>query len=162
MLQRSDPMGLSDELARLHELHQKGALTNDEYTVAKAAVIRDEQVGMRGVPTEKDVQQWSVLLHLSQLLVYVLPPFGLVVPFVIWQYQKTEMPEIDEHGKVVANWILSALIYTVGSAILCVLVIGIPLLLAVIVLSVVYPVIGAVKASSGKVWRYPLSIDFFQ
>ena len=48
-----------------------------------------------------------------------------------------------------------------ASALLCVVLIGIPLLLAVLVLSIVYPVIGAIKASGGRVWRYPFSINFF-
>lgn len=162
MLVRDEAMGISDELERLYELHQRGAISDDEYTVAKAAVIRGERPEGATGPTEQDVQQWAVLLHLSQLLAYVIPPIGLVVPFVIWQYKKIDMPEIDAHGKVVANWILSALIYSAASGILCVILIGVPLLLAVLVLSIVYPVIGAVKASRGVVWRYPLSINFFE
>jgi uncharacterized Tic20 family protein len=154
-------MGLSDELERLHELHERGALSDDEYTVAKAAVIRRENPEMAEV-TAEDVSQWAILLHLSQLLVYFLPPFGLVAPFVIWQYKKNEMPEIDEHGKVVANWLLSAMIYLVASTVLCLLVIGVVPLVVVIILSIVYPVIGAVKASHGQVWRYPLTIDFIK
>jgi hypothetical protein len=35
-------MGLSDEIERLHELHERGALSDDEFTVAKAAVIRGD------------------------------------------------------------------------------------------------------------------------
>jgi hypothetical protein len=108
------------------------------------------------------VSQWAILLHLSQFLVYFLPPFGLVAPFVIWQYKKHEMPEIDDHGKVVANWVLSATVYLIASIVLCLVVIGVPLLLTVIILSIVYPVIGAVKAARGQVWRYPLSIDFIK
>jgi uncharacterized protein len=162
MLVREEAMGLSDELERLHELHERGALSDDEYTVAKAAVIRAERAEGGNAPTEQDVQQWSILLHLSQLLAYVIPPVGLAIPLVIWQYKKYEMPEIDSHGKIVANWIVSALIYTVVSGILCAVLIGIPFLLAVLVLSIVYPIIGAVKASHGEVWRYPLSINFFE
>jgi uncharacterized protein len=161
MLVRAEAIGLSDELERLHELHERGALSDDEYTVAKAAVIRRENPEMAEV-TAEDVSQWAILLHLSQLLVYFLPPFGLVAPFVIWQYKKNEMPEIDDHGKMVANWVLSAMIYLVASTVLCLLVIGVVPLVVVIVLSIVYPVIGAVKASHGQVWRYPLTIDFIK
>ena len=32
-------MSISEELARLHELHQRGALTDDEYTRAKGTLI---------------------------------------------------------------------------------------------------------------------------
>jgi uncharacterized protein len=161
MLVRGETMGLSDELEHLHELHERGALSDDEYTVAKAAVIRRENPEISTVTTE-DVSQWAVLLHLSQFLAYFLPPFGLIAPFVIWQYKKNEMPEIDEHGKVVANWVLSAMLYFVASTALCVIVIGVVPLLGVIILSIVYPVIGAVKASHGEAWRYPLTIDFIK
>ena len=81
---------------------------DDEYTVAKAAVIRGERSERGSGPTEQDVQQWAVLLHLSQLLAYVLPPIGLAIPLVIWQYKKIDMPEIESHGKIVTNWILCA------------------------------------------------------
>jgi uncharacterized Tic20 family protein len=161
MLARSDAMGLSEEIERLHELHERGALSDDEYTVAKASVIRGERSEAVEF-TDDDVSQWAILLHLSQFLVYFLPPFGLVAPFVIWQYKKHDMPEIDHHGKMVVNWVLSAMVYLAASIILCIVVIGVPLLLAVLVLSIVYPVIGAIKASNGQVWRYPLSIDFIK
>jgi uncharacterized protein len=155
-------MNLSDELDRLCRLHQQGGLTDDEFTVAKAAVIRDEHALMASLASDRDVAHWAILLHLSQLLVYVVPPFGLVAPFVIWQFKKEDMPAIDEHGRNVANWVLSALIYTVAAALLCVVVVGVPLLFALLAASVVFPIIGAFKASSGRAWRYPLSINFFR
>lgn len=161
MLVRTDAMGLCEEIERLHELHERGALSDDEYTVAKAAVIRNESPEVARV-TEKDVEQWAVMLHLSQLLTYCLPPIGLIAPFVIWQYKKNEMPEIDEHGKMVANWVLSSMVYLLASVILCIVVIGVPLLLLVLSLSVIYPVIGAIKASHGQLWRYPLTINFIK
>jgi uncharacterized Tic20 family protein len=41
------------------------------------------------------------------------------------------------------------------------LIIGIPLLVAVAVLSIVFPIVAAIKASNGEVWKYPLTIRFF-
>jgi phage shock protein C len=35
-------MTLTEELSRLHELHGKGALTDDEYTRAKTRLINDD------------------------------------------------------------------------------------------------------------------------
>jgi uncharacterized Tic20 family protein len=46
--------------------------------------------------------------------------------------------------------------------ILILAIIGIPLLIALMVLMVVFPIIGAVKANDGKVWKYPLSIPFLK
>ena len=39
--------------------------------------------------------------------------------------------------------------------------VGFPLLGILGVLSIVFPIIGAVKANEGTVWTYPLSIKFF-
>ena len=49
---------------------------------------------------------------------------------------------------------------TYDPEVLSLVVIGIPLLLAVLVLTIVFPIIGGVKANNGELWRYPLSIQF--
>ena len=38
-------MAMSDELAKLQELHQRGALTDDEFARAKARVLGDRAAG---------------------------------------------------------------------------------------------------------------------
>jgi uncharacterized Tic20 family protein len=111
---------------------------------------------------QQDVRTWSMLLHLAQLSGFVVPFGSIVVPIIIWQIKKAELPEIDAHGKVVVNWIISGIIYAVVSALLCIVVIGIPMLLALIVLHIVFPIIGGVKASNGELWKYPLSIAFLK
>jgi uncharacterized protein len=113
-------------------------------------------------PTEQQTRQWAMFLHLSQLAGYIVPIAGLVVPIIIWQVKKTEMPGLDPHGKVVTNWIISGLIYAAVSALLLIVIIGLPLLIALAVIGVIFPVIGGIKASNGEVWQYPLSIRFLQ
>lgn len=102
-----------------------------------------------------------MILHLSQFAGYVIPLAGLVVPIIIWQVQKENMPDLDIHGRIVTNWIISEIIYGVIFAILCFVLIGIPLLIVLGVLSVAFPIIGALKANQGQTWKYPLSIAFF-
>jgi len=41
-------------------------------------------------------------------------------------------------------------------------IIGIPLLLLLCLVGVIFPIIGGIKASDGQVWKYPLSITFFR
>ncbi|MEW6736914.1 MAG: DUF4870 domain-containing protein [Acidobacteriota bacterium] len=106
--------------------------------------------------------QWAMILHISQLAGFILPVIGLAAPIVIWQLKKDEMPGLDLHGKIVANWIISALIYTSISAILVIVLIGIPLLIALGVIGTIFPIIGAIKANNGEVWKYPLSIKFLK
>ena len=110
---------------------------------------------------DKNTQQWAMLLHLSQFAGYVIPLAGLVVPIIIWQVQKEDMPELDIHGRIVTNWIISEVIYGVIFAILCLVLIGIPLLMVLCVLSVAFPIVGALKANQGRAWKYPFSFSIF-
>ncbi|MGK7896812.1 MAG: DUF4870 domain-containing protein [Xenococcus sp. (in: cyanobacteria)] len=110
---------------------------------------------------DKETRQWAMLLHLSQLAGLLVPLAGLIIPILIWQLKKEEMPELDVHGKIVVNWIISGLIYSVICFILVFLVIGIFLLIPLSIIAIVFPIIGAIKANEGRAWKYPLSISFF-
>ena len=111
---------------------------------------------------ERKTREWAMFLHLSVLLGSLAPAIGLVVPIVLWQMKKDEMPLIDVHGKIVMNWIISFLIYAVISLILFIVIIGIPMLIALGIVSFVFPIIGGIKANNGEVWKYPLSIQFLK
>jgi len=105
-------------------------------------------------------KQWAMLLHFSLLAGFVVPVAGLVVPILIWQLKKTEFPELDAHGKIVVNWLISAVIYGVACFALYFIFIGKPLALVLAVLCVIFPIIGGIKANNGELWKYPLSIRF--
>lgn len=111
-------MSIADELAKLQQLHQTGALSDQEYEKAKAALLNGQSV--KDIPVTRDnltrnttstveqqTRQWAMFLHFSILAGFLFPLAGLVAPIVIWQLKKTELPGIDVHGKVVVNWILS-------------------------------------------------------
>jgi len=106
--------------------------------------------------------QWAMLLHLSQLAGYVVPFAGLVVPIVLWQIKKNDIPIIDVHGKIVVNWIISALIYGAGAFLLTFVLIGIPILIAIAIVGIVFPIIGGIKAMNGEVWSYPMSLKLIK
>ena len=57
---------------------------------------------------------------------------------------------------------LSWIIYAIISMLLVCVIIGIPLLLILAVLWVIFPIIGGLKANNGEVWPYPLSIRFLK
>jgi len=109
---------------------------------------------------DQETRQWAMLLHLSQLAGFVIPFGGLILPILIWQLKKEDMPELDIHGKVVANWIISETIYTIVSIVLAFVVVGIFLLIPLSIIAIVFPIMGAVKANEGQIWKYPLSISF--
>jgi uncharacterized Tic20 family protein len=153
-------MNIADDLERLHELHKAGAINDDEYALAKARVIRGPSVAKGPIDPEQQTRQWALLLHFSLLAGLIVPLAGLIVPIVIWQVKKNELPGIDRHGRVVVNWIISHILYALVFALLAFLIVGIPLLIALAVVSIVFPIVGGIKASNGEVWKYPLSITF--
>ncbi|MDT8409145.1 MAG: DUF4870 domain-containing protein [Wenzhouxiangellaceae bacterium] len=108
----------------------------------------------------KQARLWATLLHLSLLAGFVVPVVGLVVPFVIYILKKDEFPSLEPHFNVIVNWILSLLVYGVISAVLVLVAIGLLLLWLLVLLALVFPIIGAIKANDGEVWAYPLSIPF--
>ena len=42
------------------------------------------------------------------------------------------------------------------------MVIGIPLLMALCAIAIIFPIIGGIKANDGILWKYPLSIPFLE
>jgi len=96
-----------------------------------------------------------VFIHLGIFAGYVIPVAGLVLPLVLWLVNR-EKPGVDLHGKEVMNWIIFVLI--AGIACLPLAFCGIGLVLAVVLslAVVVCAIIGAVKASNGELFRYPM------
>ena len=109
-----------------------------------------------------DQKQMGLFLHLSQLLNFVVPLAGVAVPIVLWQTQKDKMPALDAHGKMAVNWMISSTIYFVVSLVLSLILIGIPALIAVVVMGIAFPIIGGIKANNGEFWEYPLTIKFLK
>lgn len=110
---------------------------------------------------DQETRQWATFLHLSSLAGVLVPGAGFVLPIVLWQLKKNELPGIDAHGKVVTNWIASSLIYGAICGMLVFVLVGLPLLGILAVLGLIFPIIGAIKANNGELWTYPLSIRFF-
>ena len=158
-------MGIAEEIEKLNKLRQDGTLSEDEFRKAKESILSQDQPApghFYETPgrSSLDVNVWSMYIHLSQFCAYIVPVLGLVVPIVLWQMKKDESEIIDKHGKIVLNWILSAFIYGIVCGLLCLVIIGFLLLPVLAVLVIVFPIIGGIKANSGEVWPYPLSINF--
>jgi uncharacterized protein len=158
-------MNIADELRKLQQLRESGSISDDEFAQAKARLL-SKPAGplddLFGTTAEVQTQRWAMFLHLSQLLNFVFPPAGVVVPIVIWQMKKDDLPPLDEHGKIVVDWFISALLYGVLCTILAFVVVGIPMAMVLAALIVIFPIVGGIKANSGEVWNYPLSISFFK
>ena len=112
-------------------------------------------------PWDMDQKTFLLLMHLSQLANFVIPLGGVILPLVMWATNKDESSEIDRHGKVILNWIFSAIIYSFVCWLLIFILVGFILLPILALLDIAFVIIGAIKANEGQLWHYPLSIKFF-
>ncbi|MBC8205742.1 MAG: DUF4870 domain-containing protein [Kiritimatiellales bacterium] len=153
-------MSLADDIQKLSDLKQSGALSEQEYEQAKQSLLAQHR------PAEPlmvlDANTWGALIHLSQFCTYLLPLAGIIVPFILWQIKKDESAIIDRHGKIVMNWLFTEFILLIIAGILCFALIGFPLILLISIAGIIFPVIGAIKAGNGEIWPYPCSIRFFK
>ncbi len=157
-------MNIINEIERLNNLREKNAISDEEFLTIKKLLlekntIEDEKIIKKELSDEK---LWCSFIHLSQLCSFIFPMLGYVIPIVLWQLKKDKSELIDLNGRIVTNWILSKFIYYCVAVFLCIFIVGIPLILGLAVLAIVFPIIGAVKISSGESWRYPLSITFIK
>ena len=163
---------ISEEIERLIGLRNSGALSEEEFQRAKSRVLEvgtaqpqsDGRAFFHGtVRTDLifglEPRIWCTLMHAAQLLTWT--GVGIVAPFVMWLISKDTSREANRHGLVILNWMLSSLVYGVISGLACFLVIGIPMLVVLVGLNIVFPIMGALQASGGKLWKYPLTINFF-
>ena len=146
-----------DELEKLNDLRQRGVISEEEFQQEKEKILNHNPAKI--LPST-DANQYCMFIHLSQFL-GIFTGIGIIVPVILWLIKKDESPVIDNNGKIVINWILSLLIYAACAGILCIIVIGIPLLIALAVCDFIFIILGSIKASSGVLWKYPLSIEFF-
>jgi uncharacterized Tic20 family protein len=106
-----------------------------------------------------DIRTWCVLCHAAALLGLFFHFLGHILgPLIVWLVKRGDSPEVDAHGKESLNFQISMLIYDAIAAILCIVLIGIPILIALWVLNTVLVIIASIQASEGKFYRYPITI----
>ena len=107
--------------------------------------------------------QLLVLTHLSQLLDLITGMGGLIVPLIIWLTQRDKVLGMDLHGKMILNFQISIMIYSIVSIPLIFLFgLGIILLIGIAIIALVFPILNAIKVSNGEMPNYPLSIEFIK
>jgi hypothetical protein len=109
--------------------------------------------------TSGEERNWAVAAHLSGFVAAYLA-LGFLGPLVVLLAAGNRSPYIRRHAVEALNFNLSVLLYLVVSAILVLVLIGIPMLLALGLLYLVTTIQGALAASRGEEYRYPLTIRF--
>ena len=82
---------------------------------------------------------------------------GFIAPLIIYLIKKDESAYISEQSKEALNFQLTMLICYIVSWILIFVFIGIILVFLVIILNLVLIIIATIKASEGKLYKYPIN-----
>lgn len=116
------------------------------------------QEGQQEQPGEisKDARTWAMLCHLLAIFA------GFLAPLIIWLIKKDEDPFIDNQGKEALNFQITVAIAMVVSWLLLFVVIGCFLMPAVWIVDIVFCILATIKANSGELYRYPISIRFIK
>ena len=110
----------------------------------------------------KDERTWAMLCHISTFSGVIIPLGNIVAPLIIWLIKKDESSLVEDQGREVLNFQISMTIYTIISALLCLILIGVIFLLILVIFGLVVTIIAAINANDGKPYRYPMTMRFIK
>ena len=99
--------------------------------------------------TPQDEKTWSMLAHLSGLLL------GLFGPLVVMILYKDKSAVVEAHAKEALNFQITMAIAMTISAFLCIILIGFLCLFVLGIAIIVLPIIAGLKANDNEEYRYP-------
>ena len=103
-----------------------------------------------------DEKLWSTLTHVGGIF------FGFLVPLITYLVFKDRGAFVRHHTAQALNFQLTLLIAWIVSGILTFVLIGFVMLVAVAIISIVFPILAAIAANKGEWYRYPLTIPFLK
>lgn len=102
--------------------------------------------------TNNQNTRWLGILHLSGLLLLVVPPI------FIWLWKRERVANMDAHAYDIINFQISMTLYLVPGVLLTIY----PFLVVLIVYSQVIIIVNTVRATNNQTYNYPLSIRFLR
>ena len=114
-----------------------------------------------GVPNA-DSRNWALGAHLSAI-VAAFVALAFLGPLVVWLVKKDQDPFVAHHAVEALNFQVTFLGVVIGTAIIGVVTLGIGFLLFLVLgpLWLYWVVRGAMAASNGQSYRYPLTLRLF-
>jgi uncharacterized Tic20 family protein len=110
------------------------------------------------VPTA-DERTWGMLAHLSAFAGCLFPVLGHIGgPLLVLLFRGDNSPYVSYHAREALNFNISVVGWYIVSGLLCLILIGIPMLVVVFICSIVLPILAALKARDGYGYRYPMTL----
>lgn len=120
----------------------------------------EENTYQQGLSREE--KNMGLAVHAASFAGYLIPLGNILGPLIVWLMKRDEMPFVNDCGRNCLNFKLSMFIYFLISFVLMFVGIGFLLLGALAIVDIVLTVIAIIKASEGKSYQYPLSIQFLK
>jgi uncharacterized Tic20 family protein len=106
------------------------------------------------IPPTSDEKTMAILSHILCIVA------GFIAPLIIYLVKKDESPYVRAHARESLNFQLTMVLAYFVSALLIFVLIGILLIWVLIIANLVLVVIATIRASEGKLYKYPFSIKF--
>ena len=103
------------------------------------------------VPTS-DEKTMSLIAHAGGIF------FGFIPALIIYLTKGTESPYVKEEAKEALNFQITLAIAYVVSTVLIIVLIGLVMMMAVWVVSVIFMIRAAMAVNNGNAYRYPVNI----
>lgn len=105
------------------------------------------------IPPTQDEKTMGILAHVLSLVA------GFIGPLIIYLVKKDESAYVREQAKEALNFQLTVLIICI---VLAITIIGILLIWVVGILNLILIILATIKASEGKLYKYPFSIKLIK
>lgn len=109
-------------------------------------------------PRDKNENTLGILCHLLALAGFAVPFGNILGPLILWLVKRADSPYLDAAGKEAVNFNISWAIYAAVAAFSIFALIGFILFPAVCIAWLIMVIVASIKASEGKLYRYPLTI----
>jgi membrane associated rhomboid family serine protease/uncharacterized Tic20 family protein/ssDNA-binding Zn-finger/Zn-ribbon topoisomerase 1 len=131
--------------------------------------FQDHLVGgsARPVMSEQHERRWAMMCHLLAFSGFVIPFGNVIVPLLVWHWQRKHSAFIDYHGRVSINYQITLLLFLAGLIVVTLftgftaLFVG-PLFLILGVYTIFIIVAGAVRSHRGDYIEIALSAEFIK
>ncbi len=104
--------------------------------------------------TPSDEKMWATLIHIGGILFNFLPA---LIGYIVL---KDKGPFIRAHAATALNFQITLLIAYIAGVVLSIVLIGLFVLLAAWILSIVFGIMAALAANKGEWYTYPMTIKF--
>ena len=119
-------------------------------------IMSEEQPQQIENLSPKDERTWAMLFHFIAFARFILPFGKLLEPLIFWLIKKEDLPFVENQSKEVLNFQISMIISLVISGIFCIILIGIPIIIRLVIFCSIIIIVAAINPD-GRYYQYPIN-----